>query len=104
MSKEFIAVFGVRHDKYRGILIETIKTSNGDECFFKYQDQTLDRHCIQLQNIIRTAKVVRSKKIPVDIAPFLDEYYHKTSDKMLFKGTKLMCTESKRYANEERNR
>lgn len=95
---EYITFFNVRNDKTRGILLESFEaylpTADDDakknEYFFKWHDQPLKRHCVKIQNIVTSANVLRSKRIRVNIAPFLDEYY-RTSDKSFrFKGTKLI--------------
>lgn len=82
-----IAKFGVRNDKNRGLLVETIEAENGDIYFFQFRDQPIERHCEQLQNIVRSEKVKRSKNISVNISPFIHEYY--LGRVVQFKGTKL---------------
>lgn len=88
---KFIATFGIKNDKSRGILIQTLKVCE-DVYLFKYQDQPLSRHCLQLQNIIQSANVKRTRQILVDATPFICEYYHKADDSIRFKGTKLIST------------
>lgn len=84
----YIAKFGVRNDKNRGLLLQTIETSDGDDIyFFKYRDQPIERHCEQMQNIVRSAGVRRSKMMLVDLSPFLHEYC--SGGSIMFKGTKL---------------
>ncbi len=87
MAPPIIGIFGIRNDKQRGLLIETLKIK--DEYFFKYQDQPVDRHCQQMQNILASHNIKRSKKISVDITPFLTEYYRSDLDTIMFKGTGL---------------
>lgn len=93
----FKLAFIVRNDKSRGILIESFKVNvpvqGGtveDEFLFKYQDQPFERHSVQIQNIIRSAKVLRTKNITIDVTPFLSEYFHKADKSFRFKGTKLI--------------
>lgn len=78
--------FGVRNDKNRGTLIETVEVK-GNEYFFRFQDQPVARHCEQVQREVRKANVKRSRKITVDITSFSHEYFWK--DKVTFKGTTL---------------
>lgn len=87
MAPPIIGIFGIRNDKQRGLLIETLKIK--DEYFFKYQDQPVDRHCQQMQNMLASHNIKRSKKISVDITPFLTEYYRSDLDIIMFKGTGL---------------
>lgn len=68
------ATFGVRNDKYRGLLIETLTTLDSEVYFFKYHDQPLMRHCEQVQAIVRKSNVIRSKKLQIDLVEFLHEY------------------------------
>lgn len=81
-----IVDFTVRHDKWRGILIEKFETES-NEFFFKYRDQAIHRHCVQIKEIVRVTDVKRSKKISVDIVKFQHEYF---SNKIAtFKGCAL---------------
>lgn len=84
-----MAIFGVRNDKNRGLLIETLKAPNSDVYFFKYSDQPLTRHCEQMQAVVRKANVIRSKKLQVDLAEFLHEYYRNADNSIVFRATKL---------------
>ncbi len=94
MSLNLIGIFGVRNDSSRGILIETILAPNGTTYFFKFCDQPLARHCEQVQNIIRKAQVKRAKKIQVDLAPFINEYWCSLTETVEFKGVKLNSDDS----------
>lgn len=87
----FNVTFGVRNDKNRGTLVENIEVKD-NLFFFKLHDQPLDRHCEQVQSIIRKANVKRSKKIVVNIASFSYEYFFK--DQVSFKGTALNSVNS----------
>lgn len=81
-----VVTFTVRQDKTRGMLIESL--AKGDDVFlFKFRDQPIDRHCKQIQQIVRLANVKRSKKINVDITEFLQEYF--LGEKYDFRGTSL---------------
>lgn len=94
MSKNrYVVVFAVRNDKQRGILIESITTNTKMQYFFKHHDQPLHRHCINLQNIILSTKVIRSKKITVDITSFVHEYYDNSRDTMRFRNCDLISTQ-----------
>lgn len=73
-ESDFVVVFTVRNDKDRGILIEQLEYNN-DIYFFKHHDMSLHRHCDQIQNIVRSVGVQRSKKIRVDTAEFCYEYF-----------------------------
>lgn len=84
-----IVKFGVRNCKSRGVLIESIDIGNEDVYFFKYQNQPMVGHCLQIQNIIRAANVKQSKKITVDITEFSHDYYDPASKIVWFKGIKL---------------
>lgn len=85
----FIIRFGVRNCKTRGILIESMTYNELDVFFFNYRDQPLDRHCVQMQNIVRKANVKRTKIIDVDISEFIYEYYNAAEKVYKFRGTKL---------------
>lgn len=85
-----IVHFGVRNDKSRGILVETISENNVDFFYFPYHNQPMDRHSIQLQTAIRTANVKRAKKITVDITEYVHDYKHPVDNSFHFKGTKLL--------------
>lgn len=87
---KFVVDFKVRHDKYRGILLESFSVE-GIEYFFKYQDQSIDRHCTQMQSIVRRSNVKRSKKLLVDVTAFFQEYY--LGGKYVFRGTELTSTQ-----------
>lgn len=87
-----IAEFGVRNDKPRGILIETVKGVTDEIYFFQYHDQPLERHCIQIQSVIRSANVKRSRKIRVDVTKFQHEYQHPVNKTFRFKGTKYISS------------
>jgi hypothetical protein len=91
MAEPFRAIgtFGIRNDKYRGLLVETFESQNGNVYFFKYQHQPIHIHCEQMQNIVRAANITRAKKIKVDITSFLHEYYRKEDDTFYFKANKL---------------
>lgn len=84
---ETTACFGVTLDKNRGLLVETFIPQNGDVHFFKHHDQPLDRHCEQVQSIVKLSNVKRSKQIKIDISAFLQEYYR--CGEVWFKGYKL---------------
>lgn len=82
-------VFGVRNDKYRGLLVESLKAPSSNVFFFKYEDQPLTRHCEQMQTIVRSANVKRCKQIHVDISPFLHEYFNLSDDTFMFRANKM---------------
>lgn len=84
-----IVTFGVRNCKTRGVLIESIKFGEGNVYFFKYQNQQVDGHCMQMQNIIRSANVKRARKIEVDISEFVHEYLDPIHKTVWFRGVKL---------------
>lgn len=88
---KLIVIFGVRYSKDRGILIETISTIN-EEVFFKFHHQPLNRHCEQVQNLIRAANVKRAKKVTMDITMFSYEYFQNNT--FMFKGTALKSEKS----------
>lgn len=90
--ERLIVEFTVRSDKFRGILIESISKNGSDWHYFRYHDQPLDRHCIQLQSIIRSENVKRSRKIVVNVINFYHEYVHPVDKTFQFKGTKLMSS------------
>lgn len=81
--------FGVRNDKGRGLLVETLETFDGGQYFFKYHDQPLSKHCEQLQGIVKAANVQRARRLPVDMTPFLHEYVRINDSTIMFRGTKL---------------
>lgn len=81
-----IVEFTLHYDKYRGILLEKFSTDN-NEYFFKHHDQPIHRHCEQMKRIVQTADVKRSKKIRVDIAEFIYEYFRNNT--ATFKGCPL---------------
>lgn len=81
-----IVDFTVRHDKWRGIVIEKFETES-NEYFFKYHDQAIHRHCAQIQEIVRVTDVKRTKNISVDISKFQHEYFR--SKIATFKGCVL---------------
>ncbi len=83
---ECLAIFHVRLDKTRGILIESFEHDD-NVFFFKFQDQPILRHCIQMQQIVGAANVKRAKKITIDITDFMQEYI--LGGKHMFKGTLL---------------
>lgn len=89
---KFIAKFEIRNDRTQGLLVESIKVSEDGEYYFKQQDQPLARHCNQLQNLIRSKNVKRSRKIAVDISLFSHEYYRRADKSVRFKGIKLIST------------
>ncbi len=82
--------FGVRNCKLRGVIIESIQFNDCDDVyFFKYHNQSIDNHCLQVQNIMRRANVKRAKKIKVDISDFVHEYFNPAHGTVWFKGIKL---------------
>lgn len=81
-----LAQFIVRHEKNRGILIDSIAINNNNY-FFKYQDQPIERHCEQMQRIIRGLNVKRCRKIVIDITEFTEQYL--IGGKCVFNGTAL---------------
>lgn len=86
-----ILEFTVRNDKFRGFLIE--KFVKGDiECFFKYQDQPVQRHCQEIQKIVRSADVKQTKKICIDVAGIRYEYFFE--NKPTFRGCPLITSHS----------
>lgn len=85
-SVTFVFQFTVRQDKDRGVLVESFSV-DGNEYFFKYHDKPIDRHCEQMQSIVRRSNVKRSKKLLVDVTTFSQEYYLR--GKYVFKGTPL---------------
>lgn len=87
-----IVEFVVRNDKFRGILIQSISENSLEIFYFKFHDQPLDRHCIQIQDIIRSENVKRTRKIVVDVTEFYFEYYHPVDKTFQFKGVKLLST------------
>lgn len=102
-----MVVFGVRLDKNRGVLIETLKHKNDVLLYFKHHDQPLDKHCEQVQSIVRSANVKRSKKVKVDLSRFSHEYRCAEND-VWFKANKLSRikvqykktpNQSKKFAN-----
>lgn len=79
-------------DKDRGTLILSIKPKNNlkEVLFFKYQDQVIERHPEQVQNLVRKCKPTnRVKKIDVDISEFLFVYYNCVTNKFEFRGCEL---------------
>lgn len=89
---KFIAEFEIRNDITLGLLVTSIKVAEDGKYYFKQQDQPLERHCIQLQNLIRSKNVKRSRKIAVDISSFAYEYYRRADRSVRFKGIKLIST------------
>lgn len=89
MAHSLTVIFGVRNDKNRGILIETLESPDSNVYFFKYHDQPLDSHCDQIQRIIKAANVKRTKKMRINITEFSHEYYHQPEKTFMFKSTKL---------------
>lgn len=81
--------FGVRNDKFRGLLVETFETSNGNQYFFKYHQQPLMKHCEQLQILVKKTNIQRAKKLHVDMTPFLHEYMRVSDGAIIFQETKL---------------
>lgn len=90
--ENFVVEFGVRNDKFRGILIHSISKNRLETFFFKFHDQPLDRHCIQIQDMIRSENVKRSKKVIVNVTDFSFEYFHPVDQTFQFKGVKLLST------------
>lgn len=88
----FVVEFGVRNDKFRGILIQSISENRLETFYFKFHDQPLDRHCIQIQDIIRSENVRRSRKIIVNVTEFYFEYIHPVDKRFQFKGIYLLST------------
>lgn len=84
-----IVTFGVRNCKLRGVLIESVDFKAGDVYYFKYQNQPLNSHCLQMQNIIQASNVKRSKKVAVDISEFIHHYYDVARKIVWFDGIKL---------------
>lgn len=85
-----IATFGVRNCKIRGVLIESMTIEgNNDVFFFKYHNQNVTSHCIEIQNIMRAVDVKRSRKVKVDISEFCHEYYDPERKAAWFKGILL---------------
>jgi hypothetical protein len=84
-----VVEFTVRNDRYRGILIEQMEY-NDDIYFFKHQDMPIHRHCEQIQRIVGTVGVQRSKKIRVDATEFSYEYFADNVPR--FKGCLLHST------------
>lgn len=84
-----IVHFVVRNCKSRGVIIESINFNNNDVYFFKYHNQQLDCHCVQIQNIMQQANIKRAKKVTVDISDFVHEYFNPISGIVWFKGIKL---------------
>lgn len=82
-------IFGVRNCSSRGLLIESIENNNGGVFLLKYQDQPMDKHCTQMQNILRSANVKRARKITIDISGFFNEYQNPIDKSAWFKGIKL---------------
>lgn len=87
-------IFGVRHDKHRGILVETLETADGNVYFFKMHDQPISKHCQQMQNIAKLANVQRARKLHIDITTFAHEYFRITDKAIVFRGTKLTSAHS----------
>lgn len=81
--------FVVRNDKFRGLLVETLETMDGNQYFFKFHDQPISKHCQQLQTIIKAANVQRTKKLHVDMTDFVHEYIRLDDNSIMFRGTKL---------------
>lgn len=105
---KFIVKLEIRNDRTRGLLVESIKVSENGEYYFKQQGQPVERHCIQLQNLIRSKNVKRTRKITVDISSFSHEYYRRADKSVRFKGIKLISTsrtigQIKQYKIKERN-
>lgn len=86
-----ILEFTVRNDKFRGLLIDKFVKGN-DESFFKHHDQPVERHCQEMQRIIRSANVKRTKTIRIDVAEFYYEYFFKT--KPTFRGCPMTTSHS----------
>lgn len=85
---KFLGIFGVRNDKGRGLLVESLEY-NEKQYFFKYHDQPLFKHCKQMQAIVREKNVQRARKLHIDITPFLHEYLQVSDSSIIFRGTKL---------------
>lgn len=88
-TNKLMGIFGVRNDKNRGILIETLELLESKVCYFKYQDQPLNNHCPEVQTIIRAANVQRSRKLHIDITAFSYEYFRASDQTVMFRETKL---------------
>ncbi len=84
-----IVLFGVRNCKSRGVLIESIDIGDGDTYFFKFHNQLITSHCVQIQNIMRAADIKKSRKVQVDISEFITEYWDAPRNIVWFKGIKL---------------
>lgn len=90
-----MATFVVRNDKYRGLLIESLETTDGNVYFFKWHDQPLHRHCEQMQNIIIAANVQRTRKMLIDVTEFFTQYFRPLGGyqtEVVFRATKLLST------------
>lgn len=81
--------FGIRNDKNRGLLVETMETADGNVHFFKHHDQPLSSHCQQLQNIVIAANVRRARKLLIDVTEFYLEYFQASDNTAMFRATKL---------------
>ncbi|KAJ6634622.1 hypothetical protein Bhyg_13198 [Pseudolycoriella hygida] len=84
-----IGTFGIRNDKNRGLLVESLETADGTVYFFKHHDQPLSSHCQQLQNIVKAANVRRARKLHIDVTEFSHEYFQPSDMAVMFRATKL---------------
>lgn len=95
MAQEFrmYATLGVRNDKNRGILIETLESSDGNVYFFNYRDQTLNRHCQQVQIVVKEANIQRARKLCLNMTDYMEQYFRSLDGglqfEVVFLGTKL---------------
>lgn len=97
LGDKHVFTFTIRDDISRGIIVESFKVKqdiNGhfidDEFFFPHHQQPLRRHCLQLQNFVRSIDIGQTiVKLQVDVTSFLSEYYHDSSKSFQFKAKKL---------------
>lgn len=94
---DYSAVFEVRNDKDRGVLVLTIRWEEADfnVHFFKYQHQPIAQHPEQIQSIVRLAKPkTRTKSVRVNIVSFAAIYWNVSAKFFEFKGLKLDSNEN----------
>lgn len=88
-------VFEVKLDKDRGVIILTVrKDENDNVCFFRFHHQPIHCRPEQVQQIIRSHKVMaRTKSINVNIFSFLSQYWNDNGNCFEFNGVKLNSNE-----------
>lgn len=93
---EEIGIFEVRYDQNRGLLIDSLGTPDGNIFYFKDHDKPVQKHCVEMQNIVRGAKIQRTKKLRIEISSFAHEYIRHSDNTVMFRGTKLVSAEDQK--------